>query len=394
MADEKSISSDDSMQSAGKCWADDDGPSRKELVDAIRTVVSLAACWFGHSQSVRGNDRKLVGVLNNFVKSMRAVEISQREHSQKILTTIVRDELAIAAHAEDEFIAEILANDELATANAALAAESRGERRDAEMSRLKVHLASSEGALQAARDAKAQALARYYETSAARGNRVIAKKRAANALPVAVLSVWSSPRPSIRTFANGRTRPDPVADAVRRSAWNVGLLLRGTPTIMDEEKAVKLADRVRDKGLKQGLKTNAAVVAAEICHVIRLERTSAADVAGKAPLRSEVDRAKSACKLVDSFLRYERHPDEARGSPTQVDLGWFFGARGRVPPPVPGDEPGPPNRAAGVGALLAEVCAGGKSVADAVQMSGSADFLDVWDLAARGLSAVVTSSSK
>ena len=81
-------------------WTANDGPSREELVEAIRTLTAMASCWLDRDPQKRGTDAEQAERLGIVVEELRAAAEAQRAHVRIVIATLLRDEVAVALGAE------------------------------------------------------------------------------------------------------------------------------------------------------------------------------------------------------------------------------------------------------------------------------------------------------
>ncbi|MFZ4580716.1 MAG: hypothetical protein ACOYOB_20210 [Myxococcota bacterium] len=81
-------------------WTGDEGPTRTELIEAVQTLIMMGACWLDRDREVKGTDSSQAKVLRKVVDLLSAAASVQREHAERVVATIVRDDIAAALGAK------------------------------------------------------------------------------------------------------------------------------------------------------------------------------------------------------------------------------------------------------------------------------------------------------
>jgi hypothetical protein len=84
------------MASEGGKWSKKQRPTRADLIEAIRTLVSMGSCWLDRDEDQRDGDVGQAELLEQVVQSLRDAATAQRKHARKVLTILYRDEVAKA----------------------------------------------------------------------------------------------------------------------------------------------------------------------------------------------------------------------------------------------------------------------------------------------------------
>jgi hypothetical protein len=82
--------------------------TREELAGAIRTLVAMAACWERRDPATTEADAFQAAKLRQIVDLLGEAAADQTESAESILSTLMRDELAVAMGAAKEQVADVL----------------------------------------------------------------------------------------------------------------------------------------------------------------------------------------------------------------------------------------------------------------------------------------------
>lgn len=264
--------------------------TREKLAGAIRTLVAMAACWELRDDDSTVTDTKQAKRLQEIVGLLQKAADAQTESAENILSTLMRDELAVAMGAPSEQIIDAIATQ-------GPDAGTRTQHRWAPDCRVPPLPANTQ--MEGFREVM---LDRWSKT------------------PGLAHTLWSKAHHNVVDPVVG----DLLASAIRRCHWAVKFILAKKEPAMDPVKSVALANRIREhhREEKQGVMEAASLALHLFRTRDRLDDGSAVKLA-----------AKVLHNKISGYLKNERHPDRPGLASDAVDTGRFFGARDRVANP-------------------------------------------------------------
>ena len=267
--------------------------TREELAGAIRTLVAMAACWELRDPAPTDPDDLQAAKLRQIIDLLREAADAQSESAERILATLMRDELAVALGAQSRQVVDLRETEGPDTGDITQVVMTPG-------GQIPPHPASLQHV----------------------GFRHVLTARMARE-PKLPHTRWSEAADA----AASTGEEDRLVAALRSCHAIVEFLLtrRGLP--LDGETAARVAADIRSRygTAKQGF-MEAASSALYLFH--SRDRPDALST------KELVEGTKALHNKVSLYLTRERHPDLPGLDSDAVDTGWFFGARNRVIAPL------------------------------------------------------------